>query len=67
MFREQKYFILTLLSMLTHTLNTSTFFMSWQVTPEPGCNFVFPIDFQLCERSRALLINLATATGDFGS
>lgn len=55
------------LSMLTHTLITSKIFMSWQVILKPGCNYVFPIDFQLCEGFRALLTNLGSATGNFGS
>lgn len=55
------------LSMLTHTLITSKIFTSWQVILKPGCNYVFPINFQLCERSRALLTNLPSAMGDFGS
>lgn len=54
------------LSVLTHTLITNNFFLSWQVILKPGCNYVFPIYFQLCERSRTLLSNLASATGDFG-
>lgn len=68
MFREQKCFHPYFqLSVLTHTLTTSKVLFSWQVILKSGSNYVFPVDFQLCEMSRALLTNLASATGDFGS